>query len=143
MSAPDFYFAATAIFGHIHDRYGKPALVRYWRSLGREYYRPRTQQWRQGGLAEVARDWKTYFEHEPGAQVDVTCGEDRVELDITVCPAIRHLRESGRDIPPYFCEHCDHVCGAMAETAGLRFERTGGMGSCRQAFFRPAAQERA
>lgn len=136
MSAPDFYFAINATFRHIHDRYGEPALVEYWRRLGRDYYRARTDRWREGGLEEVARDWQAYFAEEPGAEVRVRRDADQVELDIAVCPAIRHLRACSREVVPYYCEHCDHVCGAMAEAAGLRFERTGGMGSCRQAFRR-------
>ena len=57
-----------------------------------------------------------------------------------VCPAIKHLRDHGRDIVPYYCEHCDHICGAMAEAAGYAFERTGGMGACRQRFIATAPQ---
>ena len=134
MSAPDFYFAVNAMFRHLHDRYGKQVLIDYWRRLGREYYAGRTGKWRAGGLAEVARDWEVYFQAEPGAQVRVTKSDDAVQLDVDVCPAIRHLRDCGRDIVPYFCEHCDHVCGSMAEQAGLRFERRGGGGSCTQRF---------
>jgi hypothetical protein len=68
--------------------------------------------------------------------VEVTLVDQGVELDIKVCPAIKHLGDQGRDIVPYFCEHCDHVCGAMAEAAGYEFQRTGGMGACRQQFCR-------
>lgn len=136
MSAPDFYFAINATFRHIHDRHGKDALVAYWRALAVDYYRSRIASWRRGGLAEVARDWRAYFDREPGGRVEVTLSATSVELDVQACPAITHLRNSGRDIVPYFCEHCDHVCGAMAGGAGLAFERTGGMGSCRQRFIR-------
>lgn len=132
MSAPDFYFAINAIFRHLHDQYGKAALFGYWRSLGREYYRRRIERWKEGGTEAIAADWQDYFQHEPGAKVVVTCYPDRVELDVQTCPAIQHLAEQGRSIVPYFCEHCDHVTGAMAEQAGYRFERTGGMGSCLQ-----------
>jgi hypothetical protein len=31
MSAPAFYFAVNALFRYLHDRYGKQALVGYWR----------------------------------------------------------------------------------------------------------------
>jgi hypothetical protein len=134
MSAPDFYFAVNAIARHIHDRYGKQALIDYWRELGRDHYRDRTAAWRSGP-GTIARDWREYFAEEPGAEVDVRVEPDgAVALDVKVCPAIKHLRANGREIVPYFCEHCDHVCGAMAENAGLRFERTGGMGACRQRF---------
>ncbi len=141
MSAPDFYFAVNATFRHLHDRFGMAGLIAYWRALGQEYYRERAQRWQRGGPETLACDWRDYFAAEPGAQVDVSVQGDAVDLDVRVCPAIKHLRESGRGIVPYFCEHCDHVCGAMAETAGLAFERTGGMGACRQRFVPVAAGE--
>ena len=137
MSAPDFYFAVNATFRHLHDRFGKAALVDYWESLGREYYRGRAVRWREQGPAAIAEDWRQYFLNEPRAEVEVVvdgAGVPCVTLDVRVCPAIKHLRDSGREIVPYFCEHCDHVCGAMAQAAGYTFERIGGMGSCQQRF---------
>jgi hypothetical protein len=134
MSAPDFYFAVNAIFCHLHDQYGKETLVDYWRNLGRQYYRRRIERWRSGGLEAIAADWLAYFANEPQADVDVLVRAETVTLEVKVCPAIKHLRDKGRDIVPYFCEHCDHVCGAMAEEAGFSFSRHGGMGSCRQEF---------
>lgn len=134
MSAPDFYFAVNALFRYLHDTYGRAGLERYWRDLGHEYYAPRTAKWRDGGPAAIAADWREYFDHEPGAEVTVGHDEKSVDLAITVCPAIRHLRKHNRQIVPYFCDHCDHVCGAMARDAGYRFERTGGMGACHQRF---------
>ena len=136
MGAPDFFFAVNAIARHLHDRFGKQVLIDYWRTLGREYYRQRIDQWRKGGAEAIARDWREYFSHEPGAEVDVSASHDVVELNVLVCPAIKHLREQQREIVPYFCEHCDHVTGAMADLANCRFDRTGGMGSCRQTITR-------
>jgi hypothetical protein len=136
MSAPDFYFAVNAIFRHLHDQHGKEALVNYWRSLGREYYRARVQRWKDGGPEAIAADWRAYFAQEPQADVKSMVEGDAVALDVRVCPAIKHLRDHNRDIVPYFCEHCDHVCGAMADAAGYDFLRSGGMGVCRQRFIR-------
>lgn len=141
MSAPDFYFAVNAMFRHLHDRYGKAALIDYWRGLGREYYGGRVAQWRAGGPAAIAADWEDYFAKEPQAEVSLRVLGQDVQLDVQVCPAIKHLRDQGRDIVPYFCEHCDHVCGAMAEASGYDFERTGGMGSCQQRFVRRRDEE--
>lgn len=136
MSAPDFYFIVNSTARHLHDEYGKEVLVDYWRSLGAEYYSQRIANWRDGGLREIAEDWHQYFLHEPGAEVDTQVELDAVHLDVKVCPAIKHLRDSGREIVPYFCEHCDHTCGSMAQRAGFTFERSGGMGACRQSFRR-------
>jgi len=134
MSAPDFFFAVNEIFRHIHDQYGKDKLIDYWQSLGRQHYKQRNARWQDGGANAIAEDWRAYFEQEPGAEVDVTNSDRAVDLDIRVCPAIAHLRKHKRDIVPYYCEHCDHICSAQAEAAGFTFERTGGMGSCQQRF---------
>jgi len=134
VSAPDFFFAVNAMFRNIHDRDGKEVLIDYWRSLGREYYARRAEAWRRGGPAALADDWRGYFAEEPQADVTVTVDGDSVTLEIKVCPAIKHLRDQRRDIVPYYCEHCDHVCGAMAEASGYEFQRAGGMGACRQQF---------
>jgi hypothetical protein len=135
MSAPDFYFVVNSTARHIHDEYGMDVLIDYWRSLGREYYDQRAAKWREGGLSAIADDWREYFLHEPGAEVQTTLADDEVQLDVKVCPAIKHLRDCGREIVPYFCEHCDHTCGSMAELAGYRFVRSGGMGACQQRFY--------
>ncbi len=134
MSAPDFYFGVNVVFQHIHDHFGKATLIDYWQNLGRDYYHERNMRWQAGGIPTIADDWRDYFDREPNADVDVTTTDDAVTLDIHVCPAIHHLRQHNRDIVPYYCEHCDHVCGAQAQAAGFRFERTGGMGACQQRF---------
>jgi hypothetical protein len=86
MAAPDFFFAVNAIFRHLHDRHGKDALVRYWRDLGKNYYRSRWQRWRDGGVDVIANDWQKYFAREPGADVTVAAAGDAVDL---------HVRRSG------------------------------------------------
>ncbi len=135
MSAPDFYFVVNSTARHIHDEYGMDVLIDYWRSLGREYYAKRAAAWRDGGPQAIADDWRQYFLHEPGAEVQLSVDDDLVNLDVQVCPAIKHLRACNREIVPYFCDHCDHTCGSMAEQAGYGFQRTGGMGSCQQRFY--------
>lgn len=134
MSAPDFYFAINALFRYLHDTRGRAALIDYWHQIGADYYVERTARWRTGGTEAVASDWREYFAKEPGAQVAVSHNARSVTLDVLVCPAILHLRSHQREIVPYFCEHCDHVCSAMAGNAEMTFSRTGGMGSCRQVF---------
>ena len=116
------------------DVFGKQALIEYWRELGEQYYASRVARWRAEGVKGIAADWQAYFADEPQAKVEITTRDQAVEMDVQVCPAIKHLRESGRDIVPEYCEHCDHTCGAMAQAAGFAFERTGGMGSCVQRF---------
>ena len=134
MSAGDFYFAINATFRFIHDTYGKDALIDYWATMAREYHAGSAARFRSGGLAEVRRYWADYFAHEPGGDVAVRLTERGVELDVRDCPAIRWLKDGGREIVPYYCEHCHTVSTAIAEQAGLTFKLVGGGGVCHQVF---------
>jgi hypothetical protein len=66
--------------------------------------------------------------------VQVTAGEDMVTVQVDVCPAIKHLREHGREIVPCYCQHCYFVSDAIGRPAGLAVRVQGGNGSCRQTF---------
>jgi hypothetical protein len=134
MSAGDFYYAINATFRFIHDTYGKDVLVDYWTSMAREYHADVASRFREGGLDEVLRYWAGYFGQEPGGDVHVSLSGADVEIDVRDCPAIRWLKEGGREIVPYYCEHCHYVSTAIADQAGMRFALSGGNGTCSQVF---------
>jgi hypothetical protein len=135
VSAGDFYFAINATFRFIHDTWGKDALISYWTSMAREYHAGVATCFQEGGPDEVRRYWADYFAHEPGGDVEVTQAQGVVEIDVRECPAIRWLRDGGREIVPYYCEHCHYVSTAIADQAGMRFRLEGGGGVCHQTFY--------
>ena len=136
VGAADFYFAINATFRFILNKFGLEDLHRYWTELGTNYFAPVTAAWRRDGLDGVAHYWKAFFAAEPGADVAVHSTPDSVTLDVKVCPAIRHLREHGREILPCFCQHCYFISEATARPAGFTVRVEGGNGSCRQIFSR-------
>lgn len=136
VGAPDFYLAINATFRFILNKYGAEGLRQYWADLGTRYFAPVSAAWTKRGLPGVAAYWEAFFKAEPGAQVEVKLSSDCVILDVTVCPAIKHLREHGREIIPRFCEHCYFVGEATAVPAGLTVRIEGGNGTCRQTFCR-------
>jgi len=137
VGAADFYFAINATFRFIRNRLGEEGLRRFWHDLGDRYFRPVSALWRDGKLPAVARYWKDFFAAEPGGQVAIHQTSDTVELEISVCPAIAHLRAGLREIDPDFCQHCYFVSEAMAARSGLTLRVEGGNGTCRQRFFAP------
>lgn len=139
VGAADFYFAINATFRFLLQRLGPEGLHAYWSDLGRRYYAPVAEQWRQGGGMAVAEYWRAFFHAEPGAEVTVTEQEDRVTLDVEVCPAIRHLRAHQREIVPCFCQHCFFVGDSLAQQAGMALRVAGGNGSCQQIIYLRAA----
>lgn len=135
VGAPDFYLAINATFRFILARFGLEGLRRYWRELGASYYRPVAERWQRDGLRGVADYWRAFFAAEPGAGVTVSEDGGEVRVEVTICPAIAHLRAQGREIVPCFCQHCYFVSEAIAEPAGLTVRIAGGNGACVQRFF--------
>lgn len=134
----DFYFATNATFRFILGRLGVQGWRRYLEDLGRGYFAPVNQRWREGGLPAVARYWRAFFAAEPGARVEVVEHSDRVEVCVHECPAIKHLRAGGREIVREYCQHCYYLGNARAQTAGLAMRLSGGNGTCRHTYASPA-----
>jgi hypothetical protein len=136
VGAADFYFAINATFRFLVGRLGPDELRRYWTELGSQYYAPVTAAWKARGLPGIAAYWQAFFAAEPGAQVRVDQDEDKVVVEVCVCPALAHLRAHHREIAPCFCQQCYFVNEARAEPAGFTVRLEGGNGSCRQTFLR-------
>ena len=134
VGAADFYTAVNATFRFIQGKLGREGLLRYWADLGKGYYEPVTRRWQAGGLQAVAAYWQAFFAAEPGAVVAVAEAEGEVTVEVKICPAIKFLREHGREIVPCFCQHCYYVSTAMAAGAGMEMRLAGGNGSCKQRF---------
>lgn len=132
--AADFYFAINATFRFIADKLGQAGWADWLRDMATEYYRPVWESWRRGGLDAVARYLGAAFAAEPGAVYEIRREPEKVVLEIRECPAIKHLRAHGRGIVPFYCQHCQHQFGKMAELAGLSMSLRGGNGDCTQTF---------
>ena len=141
MAAPDFYFAINATFRWIHGNWGEEGLQQYWQALGREHYGDVTERFRQGGMAGVRDYWQAFFDEEPGGDVSVAQDGDTVTITVRTCPALKHLREHGREIMPLYCRHCQVVSEAMCAGAGIGVDVAGGGGSCVQTFTQGSVPE--
>ncbi len=135
--AADFYFGINATFRFIYDKLGPQGWRNYLGHLGREYFRPVNAAWREKGLPGIADYWRAFFAAEPGSDVAVHVRPDEVEIEVRVCPAIKHLKEAGREIVPYYCSHCFVLGSVRAEESGYSMRLEGGNGSCRHRYCRP------
>ena len=62
----------------------------------------------------MTEHWRAFFNAEPGAEVTVSEKKEEVQVEVRVCPALKHLRANGREIVPCFCQQCYFVSEAMA-----------------------------
>lgn len=137
--APDFYFGINATFRFIIDRMGESEWIRYLQEMGRSYFKPVNELWREGGCAAVALYWREFFAAEPGSDVEVKECAEHVEVRVNVCPALSHLRKGGREPVAQFCQHCWYLGEARAKEAGMTMRLEGGNGSCVHRYYSSSA----
>jgi len=134
--AADFYFAINATFRFIHTRLGREGWIAYLKHLAQNYFHPVNQAWKKEGLKAVATYWKAFFDAEPDGDVEIQSSADEVVIAVRRCPTIAHLKQSGRKIVPFYCEHCALLGEARAAEAGLTMNVSGGDGSCQHIYRR-------
>ncbi len=128
--APDFYYAVNATFRFIESTQGRAGWIEWLHAMGRDYFAPVNQQWREGGLPAIATYWRAFFNAEPGGEVVIHEHPGAVEIEVRQCPAIAQLRLGEREIVPFFCQHCYHLGSARARESGFDMRLQGGNGSC-------------
>lgn len=139
MAHGDFYFTINATFYHFSERWGEQALIEYWKTLGSEYLRPLARQFETGGLDEIARYYRAYYDAEPGSEVDISRADNTLIIDVKVCPVFRWFKESPvahvhPPLHPMYCQHCRYTAEAMLQNTPFEFELRGGQGTCQQIF---------
>lgn len=132
--AAGFYSGINATFRYILKNFGKATWYQYLEEMGRGYFAKHNQLWARNGLEGVADYWRSFFDAEPGAEVEVRQQDDRVVVEVKVCPAIKHLRAEGCSIVAEYCQHCYFLGEARAREAGMTMRLNGGNGSCQHTY---------
>ncbi|MGE9290290.1 MAG: hypothetical protein ACQKBT_04820 [Puniceicoccales bacterium] len=134
--AADFYFAINATFRFLIEEQPAGVWEEYLEQLGREYFEPVNERWKEQGISAVADYWRAFFSAEPESVVEVLEGQDHVEIVVKECPAIHHFRAEGRAPVERFCEHCDVLGQTRAREAGMAMRLEGGNGCCHHHYFK-------
>lgn len=120
---PDFHSSMNMGVNYLAVTYGEDVLKDYLIQYTKAVYRKRIATIRQEGLAGI-RDMiqDTYEkEHAPEAvQMELDAGK----LSVTVhwCPAVKHLRKTGRDVSAWYSWTTSVVMSVIAAECGFDFE---------------------
>ena len=77
---------------------------------------------RERGLDGIADYLRENYRKEKAADALMLTREgDTLTAEIAYCPAVRHLRETGRTVSPWFGMTTTVICELLAAEAGLEF----------------------
>jgi hypothetical protein len=119
----DFHGALSLAIDYFDRNYGEEAVRAYLRQFTRSYYAGLTDQLSERGLIALAEHFARIYEIE-GASASIRLSEsgDELSVDVSECPAVRHMRERGFPISRLFVETMRTVNAALCEGTPFEYE---------------------
>jgi len=136
VGAADFYLAINATITFLEKKFGKSGVIDYFKEMAEKYYEPVIKLWKENGLEGVRGYLDDFFRAEPNSSVTISNEPGKIVLKVKQCPAIHHLKKSGRVISPLYCDQCRVINQTIADKSGIHFNIHGGMGECTQEFIK-------
>lgn len=120
---PDFHSSMNMGVDYMAVTYGEEALKAYLTQYTKAVYRKRMEVIKQEGLSAIQNMiLDTYNkEHAPEA-VETKLEEGKLSVVVHWCPAVRHLRKTGREVSKWYSWTTSVVMGVLAEECGFIFE---------------------
>lgn len=120
----DFHSSMNMGIHYVGEHYGMEGVCSYLTQYTNHVYRAVMQDMRQTGL-EALREKiaDTYRKEKAEDALVADLSEDGNHLQITVnyCPAVRHLKATGRSVSKWYRYTTEIVMKTLAESAGITF----------------------
>ena len=103
----DFHGALNFALIYLEQQHGEQGVREYLTRFAEQYYAPLNQAIREKGLDALQKYLEQIYALE-GGQVEIRrmADPDRLEVHVTHCPAVDHIRSGGNDVSPLF--HLTH-----------------------------------
>lgn len=136
----DFHGALNFALIYLEKQYGETAVREYLDDFATKFYSPLNLAIREDGLSPLKTHLEKIYELEGGqVEIKMDADNDILEIHITRCPAVEHIRMSGNDVSPQF--HLTHevVYNSICRNTPYQFELINydaETGACLQRFSR-------
>ena len=132
----DFHGLACATLHYLLENYGASAVNEVVRNTACNVYRTMRESIGRGDFAELEEFWAYYLGREVGS-FSIERLADGIRLEVSDCPALRHLVFMGKAPDPIMCDATRVFNEALADGSpyDAKLERTGEF-SCVQTFSR-------
>lgn len=138
----DFHGALSVGIDYLDQTLGAEAVKRYLFDFARTYYAPVTSELKRRGLAALRDHYHQVFKLEDG-RVEFTEGPGELLVNVSVSPAVKHMRQQGYPVARLFHETIRSVGEGICEGTGYVSEVVSydnATGGYRQRFFRSVSQ---
>ena len=128
----DFHGATNTTISYIAQNFGEKALHEIFFAVGQKVYKSIHEKLKQGDASELIEHWQYFFVREKGGfQIKET--PEAIVLEVSECPAVRHLLKLGLTPSPFFCNQTILINEALCKDTPFESKtEIRGCGKCRQ-----------
>ena len=118
----DFHSSMNMGLEYTGSHYGMEGVREYLTTYTRNVYKPVLTDIAQRGLAAIeAKILDTYAKEKAEDAVTTILTDDQLTVTVHYCPAVRHLKATGREVSSWYRCSTEIVMEVLAEAAGCRF----------------------
>lgn len=120
---PDFHSSMNMGIEYMGLSHGKDDIHDYLATFTRNAYHALITQMQENPLQVLANKIReTYIAEKAVDALELTVEENKLSVKIAYCPAVKHLRKTGRDVSQWFSMTTTSVMETLAKESGLHFE---------------------
>lgn len=118
----DFHVSMNRGIHYLGEHYGLRAVKEYLTRYTKNVCRAAIEATKAQGLVALQGQISGTYEKEKALDVlTMECTPSQLTVRISACPAVTHLKATGREVSPWFRYTTEVVMAVLAESAGLSF----------------------
>ena len=118
----DFHSSMNMGMEYLGMKYGEESVVEFLKMYTRDVYKPTFAEIEAKGLAAIeAKILDTYAKEHASDAVKTCLDGDKLRVEIAYCPAVKHLKATGRVVSNWYPYSTSVVMEELAKAAGAEF----------------------
>ncbi len=119
----DFHSSMNMGIDYLGTKYGMDDVREYLTRYTYNVYKKVLEDIKVRGLAAVEElILNTYISEKAPDAVEILCENDTLKVEIKYCPAVKHLKATGREVSKWYRYTTEFVMETLAKAAGCEFD---------------------
>ena len=119
---PDFHSSMNMGIEYLGQFHGEADVRAYLEIFTRNVYKPVLEKLKEAPLDAIAEKLRSTYQAEKAeAALELVQTDDTLTVNVAYCPAVKHLRATGREVTRWFPMTTTVVMETLAKAGGLKF----------------------
>ena len=120
---PDFHSSMNMGIDYVGKNHGEGMLYKYLKRYTLNVYKKTIEAMKENPLKGIENKIKeTYTLEKAEDAIEIISDEKSLRVKVKYCPAVKHLKNTGREVSKYFSFTTKGVMQTLAEIGNLKFD---------------------